>query len=94
MDSLTSGRFTINENKDLFVPLFQSIMFKDYYMLLADFESYVATQEQLAKDYLDRPLWTKKALLNIANSGKFSIDRTVREYAKDIWNVKSTLGKK
>ncbi len=94
MDSLTSGRFTVNEHKDLFVPLFQSIMFKDYYMLLADFESYVATQEQLAKDYLDRPLWTKKVLLNIANSGKFSIDRTVREYAKDIWNVKSTLGKK
>ena len=94
MDSLTSGLFTPNEDRDLFVPLFQSIMFKDYYMLLADFESYVETQEQLATDYLDKRLWAQKALLNIANSGKFSIDRTVREYAKDIWHVKSTLGKK
>ena len=94
MDSLTSGLFTPNEDRDLFVPLFQSIMFKDYYMLLADFESYLDTQEQLATDYLDQRLWAQKAMLNIANSGKFSIDRTVREYAKDIWHVKSTLGKK
>ncbi|MDY6407942.1 MAG: glycogen/starch/alpha-glucan phosphorylase [Pseudomonadota bacterium] len=94
MDSLTSGVFTPNEDRDLFVPLFQSIMFKDYYMLLADFESYVDTQEQLANDYLDKRLWAKKALLNIANSGKFSIDRTVREYAKEIWHVKPTIGKK
>lgn len=94
MDSLTSGIFTPNEDRDLFVPLFQSIMFKDYYMLLADFESYAETQEQLATDYLDKRLWAQKALLNIANSGKFSIDRTVREYAKDIWHVKSSLGKK
>ena len=94
MDSLTSGIFTPGEDRDLFVPLFQSIMFKDYYMLLADFESYLETQEQLATDYLDKRLWAQKALLNIAHSGKFSIDRTVREYAKDIWHVKSSLGKK
>jgi starch phosphorylase len=92
MDSLTSGLFTPNENKDLFVPLFQNIMFKDYYMLLADFESYSTTQERLSQDYLDRRLWAKKALLNIAHSGKFSIDRTVAEYAEDIWDVSSTAG--
>ncbi len=91
MDSLTSGIFTPKEDKNLFVPLFQSIMFKDYYMLLADFESYVGTQERLAHDYRDKRLWAKKALLNIARSGKFSIDRTVSEYAKDIWNVHSSL---
>ncbi|MBQ7413413.1 MAG: glycogen/starch/alpha-glucan phosphorylase [Alphaproteobacteria bacterium] len=94
MDSLTSGLFTPGEDRDLFVPLFQSIMFKDYYMILADFESYIATQERLAQDYKNKQLWARKALLNIANSGKFSIDRTVREYAKDIWHVKSTVGKK
>ena len=91
MDSLTSGLFTEGEDRDLFVPLFQSIMFKDYYMLLADFESYVATQEEISREYQNKHLWAKKALLNIANSGKFSIDRTVREYAKDIWHVKSTV---
>ena len=94
MDSLTSGLFTPGEDRDLFVPLFQSIMFKDYYMLLADFESYVQAQEKIESDYTNKRLWAKKAFLNIANSGKFSIDRTVREYAKDIWHVKSTVGKK
>ena len=65
-------------------------MFKDYYMLLADFESYAMAQEQIFADYVNPLKWSKKALLNIANSGKFSIDRTVLEYAKDIWNVNSS----
>ena len=94
MDSLTNGLFTPDENKDLFVPLFQNIMFKDYYMLLADFDSYVLAQEQIAQDYLNKHLWARKALLNIAHSGKFSIDRTVAEYAHDIWHVHSSVSKK
>ena len=79
------------EEKELFDPIFQSIMFKDYFMILADFESYASVQEQVSKDFLDKKLWAKKALYNIARSGKFSIDRTVKEYADDIWNVHSTL---
>lgn len=94
MDSLTSGLFTPGEHKDLFAPLAQNIMFKDFYMILADFGSYVETQERMASDYLDQSCWAKKALLNIARSGKFSIDRTVTQYAKDIWHVHSTLDKK
>lgn len=94
MDSLTSGLFTPNEDKDLFAPLAQNIMFKDYYMILADFESYIETQERISCDYLDQTRWAKKALLNIARSGKFSIDRTVTQYAKEIWHVSSTLDKK
>lgn len=94
MDSLTSGLFTPNEDKELFAPLAQNIMFKDFYMILADFESYVETQERLSTDYLDQTRWAKKALLNIARSGKFSIDRTVTQYAKDIWHIQSTLDKK
>ena len=90
MDSLTSGLFTPGEDTNLFVPLFQNIMFNDYYMLLADFESYIEAQERISHDYLDRRLWAQKALLNIARSGKFSIDRTVAEYAKDIWHVCSS----
>lgn len=94
MDSLTSGLFTQKEDKDLFAPLAQNIMFKDYYMILADFESYIETQERISCDYLDQMRWAKKALLNIARSGKFSIDRTVTQYAKEIWHVSSTLDKK
>ncbi len=91
MDSLTSGIFTPGEDKNLFAPIFQNIMFKDYYMLLGDFDSYTAAQDKLGVDYLNRLNWSKKALINIARSGKFSIDRTVAEYAKDIWNVKPSI---
>lgn len=93
IDSLTDGTFTPNEDKNLFAPLGQNIMFKDYYMLLADFDSYTAVQDKISTDYLNREEWCKKALLNIARSGKFSIDRTVAEYAKDIWNVESSEDK-
>ncbi len=93
IDSLTDGTFTPNEDKNLFASLGQNIMFKDYYMLLADFDSYTAVQDKISQDYLNRNEWCKKALLNIARSGKFSIDRTVAEYAKDIWNVHSSEDK-
>ena len=93
MDSLTNETFTKEGEKDLFVPLFQNIMFKDYYMILADFASYVDTQEQISKDYLDADKWAVKALLNIARSGKFSIDRTVRQYADEIWHIKPSVEK-
>lgn len=91
MDSLTSGLFTEGESNDLFTPLFQTIMFRDHYMLLADFDSYVRRQEQISSDYQDKELWARKALLNIACSGRFSSDRTVTEYARDIWHVSTTL---
>ena len=91
MDTLTSTLFTAGEDKDVFVPLFQNIMFRDYYMILADFDAYAAVQERASADYLNKNLWRKKALFNIARSGKFSIDRTVKEYADDIWHVTPSL---
>lgn len=93
MDSLTSGIFTPGEDKNLFVPIFQNIMFRDYYMILGDFESYLAAQDRISTDYLNHHAWAKKALINIARSGKFSIDRTVKEYAHDIWHVTPSLDK-
>lgn len=93
MDALTSGMFTAGEDKNLFVPIFQSIMFKDYYMILADFESYLSAHDRLSVDYLNQLGWSRKTLLNIARSGKFSIDRTVMEYASNIWNIHSSLRK-
>lgn len=93
VDSLTSGMFTPNEDKNLFAPIMQNIMFKDYYMILADFESYLQAHEKIAADYKNELEWAKKALLNIARSGKFSIDRTVEQYAQDIWHVKSSADK-
>ena len=88
MDSLQSGFWTKNEDKELFAPIFQNIMFKDFYLLLADFDSYCQIQEKISEDFKNRLLWGKKSLFNIARSGIFSIDRTVAEYAQDIWHVK------
>ncbi len=93
MDSITSGLFTPNEDKNLFAPIFQNIMFRDYYMLLGDFNSYCEAHDKIRTDYLNHLAWEKKALINIARSGKFSIDRTVAEYARDIWHVKPSSEK-
>ena len=94
MDSLVDGTWTEGEDKNLFMDIFQNIMFKDYYLLLADFASYVAIQDTIGRDFNDRLLWGKKSLFNIARSGYFSIDRTVDDYARDIWDMKPTIGAK
>jgi starch phosphorylase len=59
----------------------------DPYFHLADLEAYLATQEEVARLYQDRPAWAGKAILNVARMGKFSSDRTIAEYARDVWKV-------
>lgn len=63
----------------------------DPYMCLADFEPYLAAHEALEKDYRDRTAWCRKSLVNIAKSGIFSADRSVREYAENIWHIPQIL---
>ena len=60
----------------------------DVYFILADFESYVQAQEKVAASYADKRGWARMALKNIANSGKFSSDRTIEDYVRDIWHLK------
>ncbi len=64
------------------------LLYSDPYFLLADFESYSHCQEQVSAAYVDREDWARQAILNCARSGKFSSDRTIREYCNDIWRVK------
>ena len=71
-----------------FQPLVDSLLTSDPYMVMADYQSYVDCQAQVSAAYLDVPEWNRKAVLNIARVGQFSSDRTIREYAKEIWNVK------
>lgn len=90
MDALSSNMFSPSE-PGIFKPIFQNIMTSDYYLLLADVGSYIDTQARVGKDFLNKASWGKKAVMNVAYSGKFSSDRTIAEYAKDIWDVKPVL---
>ncbi len=61
----------------------------DPYMCLADFESYFSTSQTAIRDYADRSAWTSKAIINIAGAGEFASDRSIRDYANEIWNLQS-----
>ncbi|MBO7742498.1 MAG: glycogen/starch/alpha-glucan family phosphorylase, partial [Victivallales bacterium] len=72
----------------IFQPIVQTLLdFGDHYMLLADLKSYIAAQERAGQLYADRTEWTRKALMNIARAGKFSSDRTIGEYADEVWHL-------
>jgi starch phosphorylase len=60
----------------------------EQYLHLADLESYLKAQEAAGRLFEDRPAWATKAILNVARIGKFSSDRTIREYAEDVWGLK------
>jgi starch phosphorylase len=86
IDQLRTGFFS-PEDPNLFTPLADNLLNHDRFCLMADFEAYVRSQEAVSQLYMDQRSWHRKALLNIAASGKFSSDRTIREYARDIWGV-------
>jgi starch phosphorylase len=87
VDMISSGYFS-KDNPDLFQPLVDSLIYHDEYMLLADYQSYIDTQDEADKAYLDQERWTIMSILNVARSGKFSSDRTINEYCKEIWKIK------
>jgi starch phosphorylase len=88
MDSLNSDRFCPGE-PGLFNWLFYAILnYGDHYYHLADLASYIEAQERAATEYLNQEEWSRKAILNVARTGKFSSDRTILEYAREIWNIK------
>lgn len=73
----------------LFQPIYDSLYYNDNYLLMADYESYDNIQIRISKDYLDQKTWIRKAILNTARVGKFSSDRTIAEYCKEIWGVQA-----
>lgn len=66
----------------------------DPYMCLADFDSYMLTKDKVARDYLDKDKWQTMSLMNIASSGKFASDRSIEEYAKNIWHLEKITSEK
>ncbi len=86
LELIGSGFFS-PEDKDLFRPLIDSLLEEDRYMCLADFEAYAQGHETALRTYVDQENWTRKAILNVARVGTFSSDRTIQEYAKQIWDI-------
>jgi glycogen phosphorylase len=92
MDSLASDRFCPDE-QGLFRWIVDEILDRgDRYFLIADLPSYLEAARRAEIDYQHPEVWREKAILNVARVGKFSSDRTVSEYARDIWHIKPTLG--
>jgi glycogen phosphorylase len=87
IDMIGSGFFS-PATPELFTPLVDSLLnLGDHYMLLADYASYIACQEEVSALYRDQREWTRRAILNTAGMGKFSSDRTIDEYAREIWGI-------
>ena len=86
IDSLVSGEISRGD-KDLFQPLFNTLLANDEYMLLADYQSYVDCQDMVSLAYKDQEAWTRMSILNVARIAKFSSDRSIRDYCSDIWKT-------
>jgi len=86
LDSLLSGEFS-HGDRGLFEPLAGSLVNSDEYMLLADYQSYVDCQDRVSAAYKDQDAWTRMSILNVARIGKFSSDRSIRDYCAEIWKT-------
>lgn len=86
VDSLVDGTYHDN-NTGMFKDIYDSLMTSDEYLVLKDFAHYREVQDQIAEDFKDEKAFYKKGFMNTVNSGKFSSDRTIEEYATEIWNI-------
>lgn len=85
---LISSGFFSPEDRELFQPLVKSLLTEDRYMVLEDFAAYAEAHQRVEKAYLEPESWTRMAILNVARMGQFSSDRTIHQYAEEIWGVK------
>ncbi|WP_416676075.1 glycogen/starch/alpha-glucan phosphorylase [Egbenema bharatensis] len=86
IDRLASGFFS-HGDPNLFKPLLDSLLYRDEYLLLADYQSYVECQERVSQAYRDSDYWTRMSILNVARMGKFSSDRSIQDYLQHIWKA-------
>ena len=84
---LIGGGFFSKGDRSLFRPLVDSILDRDDYMVCADFASYLACQDEVERAYRDPERWTRMSILNASRMGKFSSDRAIAEYCREIWHV-------
>jgi starch phosphorylase len=86
IDQIADGFFS-NGDREVFRPLVDTLVTRDDYMLLADYQPYVDCQVRVSHAYRDQNAWTRMSILNSARSGRFSSDRSIAEYCRNIWNV-------
>jgi glycogen phosphorylase len=86
IDMIADGAFS-NGDRGMFRPLVDALLQRDDYMLFADYQGYVDCQQQAAEAFADTSRWTRMSILNAARAGRFSSDRSIRDYCRDIWHV-------
>ncbi|MFB2938521.1 glycogen/starch/alpha-glucan phosphorylase [Aerosakkonemataceae cyanobacterium BLCC-F154] len=86
IDRIASGFFS-HGDPNLFKPLVDHLLGNDQYMLMADYRSYIDTQDEVSQAYRDIDRWTRMSILNVARMGKFSSDRSIRDYCEDFWKI-------
>jgi len=89
IDLINSGIFS-HGDPTLFRPLVDSLVYQDPYLVLADYQSYVECQEEVDSAYKNTEHWNRMSILNVARMDKFSSDRSIRDYCKNIWKVEPT----
>jgi starch phosphorylase len=87
IDLIRNGHFSRGD-RDLFRPLLDSLLQGDAYRLLVDFQSYIDCQTRVSATYGDPERWTRMSIINVARMGKFSSDRSIEKYCREIWKVK------
>ncbi|MFZ5906333.1 MAG: glycogen/starch/alpha-glucan phosphorylase [Nitrospirota bacterium] len=86
VDLISSGHFS-RKDQDLFKPLIDSLLSRDEYCVLADYQSYIDCQDRIGTLFRDREAWAKMSILTVARMGRFSSDRWMREYNEKIWHA-------
>jgi starch phosphorylase len=89
LDFVASGAFA-NGDRRLFAPLVDNLRESDPFLVLADFQSYLDAQARVSDLWSDQKAWTRRSIVNVARMGKFSSDRSIRDYARSIWHVDGT----
>ncbi len=90
LDCIGSGALA-GGNAELFRPLVDNLLGEDPFLVLADYQAYVACQEQVSALWRDPAAWTRKSILNVARMGKFSSDRSIRDYCEQVWRVQPVV---
>ena len=90
LSEVAKGTFS-GGDKDRFGPLLHDLYHHDYFMIAADFSSYLASQREVGAAFRDKTAWFRSAVLNTANTGWFSSDRTIRSYDREIWHSTPSL---